>query len=115
LSRHAKKLEQLGIPTAACTGTNVIEYLKGWDRLYNSGIPLRYVVFPLPVAGEPRSVHDVYVKGNDPVTGMPIMQEVIEAITRPLAAEERLTGIGTIFNGTQIALSRHRGQFTDSI
>ena len=93
MSRHAKKLEQLGIPTAACTGTNVIEYLKGWDRLYNSGIPLRYVVFPLPVAGEPRSVHDVYVKGNDPVTGMPIMQEVIEAITRPLAAEERLTGI----------------------
>jgi hypothetical protein len=83
----------MGIPTAACTGINVIEYLKGWDRLYNIGIPLRYVVFPLPVAGVSRSVHENYINGNDPVTGLPIMQEVIDALTNPLVEEEKLTGL----------------------
>ena len=83
----------MGIPTAPCTGINVIEYLKGWDRLYNSGIPLRYIVFPLPVAGVSRAVHETYVYGNDPVTGKPIMQEIIDALTKPLTADEQLTGL----------------------
>jgi hypothetical protein len=86
-------MEQMGIPTAPCTGVNVIEYLKGWDRLYNSGIPLRYIVFPLPVAGVSRAVHEMYVNGNDPVTGKPIMQEIVAALTKPLTADEQLTGL----------------------
>ena len=87
MSRHAKKLEQLGIPTAPCTGINVVEYLRGWDRLYNSGMALRFTVFPLPVAGVSRSVHEKYVKGNDPLSGRPIMHEIIDALTRPAAGE----------------------------
>lgn len=93
MSRHAKKLEQLGIPTAPCTGINVIEYLKGWDRLYNSGISLRYTTFPLPVAGVSREVHEKYVSGNDPVTGRPIMEQIVEALTTPLTAEEEISGL----------------------
>jgi hypothetical protein len=93
LSRHAKKLEQLGIPTAPCTGENVIEYLQGWDKLYNSGIPLRFTTFALPVAGVSREVHERYVNGNDPVTGKPIMQEIVEALTTPLTVDEQSTGI----------------------
>ena len=92
MSRHAKKLEQLGIPTAPCAGINVIEYLRGWDRLYNSGIPHRYTVFPLPVAGVSREVHQRYLAGNDPDSGRPIIQEIIDALTRPVTAEEQLTG-----------------------
>ena len=83
----------MGIPTAPCTGENVIEYLQGWDRLYNSGIPLRYIVFPLPVAGVSRAVHEVYINGNDPVTGIPVMQEIIDSLTKPLTFEEQLTGL----------------------
>ncbi len=49
-------------------------------------------MFPLPVAGVSRSVHEAYVEGNDPVTGRPIMQEIIEALTNPLTTEEQLTG-----------------------
>jgi hypothetical protein len=93
LSRHAKILEQMGIPTAPCTGENVIEYLKGWDRLHNSGIPHRYIVFPLPVAGVSREVHEEYVNGKDPVTDKPIMQEVIDALTKPLTSDEQVTGL----------------------
>jgi hypothetical protein len=93
LSRNAARLEQLGIPAAPCCGENVAKYVTGWDRLYNSGMPLRYVTFPLPTAGVPRSVHEKYVEGNDPVTGKPIMREIIEALTVPLTAEEQMTGL----------------------
>lgn len=93
MSRHAKNLEQLGIPTAPCTGENVSEYVTGWDRLYASGISLRYVVFPLPIAGAPRSAHEMYVKGDDPVTGQPIMEEIVSALTKPLTADEQMTGL----------------------
>jgi hypothetical protein len=86
-------MEQMGIPTAACTGINVIEYLKGWDKLYNNGATLRYIVFPLPVAGVSRAVHEKYVNGSDAITGRPIMQEILEALTRPLTADEQLTGL----------------------
>ena len=93
MSRHAKKLEQLGIPTAPCTAINVAEYVTGWDRLYGSGIPLRYTVFPLPIAGVSQQQHRTYVNGNDPVTGKPIMQEIVDALTKPLTADEQLTGL----------------------
>jgi hypothetical protein len=86
-------MEQMGIPTAPCTGENVAKYVTGWDRLYNSGIALRYTVFPLPVAGVSRTLHEAYVNGNDPLTGQPIMHEILEALTRPLTADEQLTGL----------------------
>ena len=93
MSRHAKKLELLGVPTAPCTGENVIKYVSGWDRLYASGMPHRYVVFPLPIAGASRAVHEEYVSGNDPVTGRPIMEEIVESLTKPLTADEQMTGL----------------------
>jgi hypothetical protein len=93
LSRHSKALELLGIPTAPCTAINVSEYATGWDRLYGSGIPLRYTTIPLPIAGASREVHRGYVYGNDPVTGKPTMPQIVDALTRPLTGEEKLTGI----------------------
>ncbi len=98
MSRHARELEQRGIPTAPCCGENVAKYVMGWDRLYGSGIDLRYVIFPLPTAGVPRSVHEKYVNGNDPLTGKPIMREIVEALTSPLTPEEQFKGmpVGTV-------------------
>lgn len=93
MSRHAKQLELLGIPTAPCTGQNIIEYLKGWNRLYENGISLRYTTFPLPVAGVSREVHQKYIQGNDPVTGQPIMHQIIDVLTKPLTAEEKSIGL----------------------
>ena len=93
MSRHAKKLEMMGVPTAPCCGENVSRYVTGWDRLYSSGIPLRYVTFPLPTAGVPREVHERYIHGSDPLTGRPIMQEIVEALTLPLTADEQQTGL----------------------
>jgi hypothetical protein len=92
VSRFSKTLEQMGIPTAPCTALNVSEYVRGWNMLYNSGMPLRYTTFPLPIAGASRQVHESYVNGNDPVTGKPVMHQIVEALTRPLTPEEQSTG-----------------------
>ncbi len=93
MSRFAKTLEQMGIPTAPCTALNVSEYVRGWNMLYNSGMPLRYTTLPLPIAGVSREVHESYVNGNDPVTGLPVMLEIVNALTKPLTNEEQAKDI----------------------
>ena len=55
----------------------------------NHGIRLRFVFPPYPLLGVPRSILRRYVEGDDPVTGQPIMQELIDALTKPLTQEER--------------------------
>ena len=50
---------------------------------------LRFSFVPYPLVGRPREVLRRYVEGNDPLTGRPLMPQIIEALTRPLTAEER--------------------------
>ncbi len=37
----------------------------------------------------PREVISGYIEGNDPVTGQPLMQEIIDALTKPLTTQEK--------------------------
>lgn len=93
MSRYARTLEQLGIPTVAGAGANIVGYAKGYDFLYSNGMPIRYVGFPFPVAGQPKSVHHRYVfEGNDVVSGKPMMPTIIEALTKPLTDAEKISG-----------------------
>lgn len=92
MSRFAVTLEKMGIPTAPCTGENVGEYIQTYDRLYSTGMPLRFTVFPLPIAGMPREVHEQYVDGNDPLTGRPVLDSIVDALLSPLTDDEQLTG-----------------------
>jgi hypothetical protein len=50
---------------------------------------LRFSFPPYPVVGMSRAVLRKYVEGNDPVTGKPLMQEVIDALTKPLTEMEK--------------------------
>lgn len=50
---------------------------------------LRFSFPPYPVVGMSRGVLRKYVEGNDPVTGRPLMQEVIDALTKPLTENEK--------------------------
>jgi hypothetical protein len=86
-------LEQLNIPTVAGAGANIVGYATGYDFLYSNGMPIRYVGFPFPVAGQPKSVHHRYVfEGTDQVSGKPMMQAIIEALTKPLTEKEKISG-----------------------
>jgi hypothetical protein len=58
------------------------------------GMRLERITFtPHPVAGKTAEELRVYVEGNDPVSGKPMMQEIVEALTRPLSADEEKTGM----------------------
>src|SRR5881396_774406 len=76
-----------GVPTVAL-------HTDKFDRVVRSvasvnGMPgLRQVFVPQPVMGKsPRELR-AYVDGADPVTGRPVMQEVVEGLTRPFDEED---------------------------
>jgi hypothetical protein len=74
------------------SGINVVKF-KDYELQYGNGMPIRFVAFPFPVAGQPKSVHKGYVEGKDLLTGKPMMQAIIEAFTKPLTDEEKKTGM----------------------
>ena len=52
------------------------------------GVPLRFAYTPHPVVSMPPSVLRGYIEGKDPATGRKLVDEVLEALTKPYTAEE---------------------------
>lgn len=76
-----------GVPTVSLHTKPFQHVVRSVARV--SGIPrTRYVFVPQPVMGKSPAELRAYVDGNDQVTGRPVMQEVIEGLTRPLDAED---------------------------
>jgi len=76
-----------GVPTVAV-------HTQPFERVVRSvadvsGMPhMRQVFVPQPVMGKtPRELR-AYIDGNDPITGRPVMQEVVEGLTRRFDEEE---------------------------
>src|SRR5215468_8073156 len=65
-----------------------------FDRVVRSvaamnGMPgLRQVFVPQPIMGKTAAELYAYVDGIDPITGRPVMQEVVEGLTRPFEESE---------------------------
>ncbi len=55
----------------------------------NNGMNLRFSFPPYPLVGRPREVLRKYVEGNDPVSGKPLMPEVVDALIKPLTEDEK--------------------------
>src|SRR5256714_4667257 len=76
-----------GVPTVAV-------HTDKFDRVVRSvaqvnGMPgLRQVFVPQPIMGRTPAELRAYVDGTDPITGRPVMQEVLEGLTRPFEADE---------------------------
>jgi hypothetical protein len=93
VSRFCKTLETTyHIPTVGCAAANVMKYAVGYNISNVTGMPVRFVGFPFPVAGQPQEVHRRYVRGNDMLSGKPMMQTVIDYLTKPRTEEEKYTG-----------------------
>jgi hypothetical protein len=93
VSRFARDIEeQYGIPTVGSAGINVVKFQE-YNVKYANGMPIRYVAFPFPVAGQPKSVHKSYVEGKDLLSNKPMMQAIIDALTKPLTEEEKKAGM----------------------
>jgi hypothetical protein len=94
VSRNCKTLEQnYNIPTVGGAASNIINYARDHDFKYTNGSPIRYISFPFPVVGQPQSVHHKYIfEGRDVVSGKPMMQAFIDALTVPLTDSEKYRG-----------------------
>ncbi|MBN2243916.1 MAG: hypothetical protein JW793_14615 [Acidobacteria bacterium] len=92
MSRFARGLEESGIPAVGAAGVNVVKFQE-YNVKYSNGMPIRYVAFPFPVAGQPKSVHRGYVEGKDLLSGKPMMQAVMDGLTAPLTEEEKKSGM----------------------
>jgi hypothetical protein len=76
-----------GIPTAPMASARFADFTVR-DAL-NHGIKLRFNFPPYPLVGRPREVLRQYVEGNDPISGKPLLPQVINALTKPLTEEEK--------------------------
>src|SRR3989441_11810730 len=84
-----------------------------------NGMPgLRQVFVPQPIMGKSAPQLRAYVDGTDPITGRPVMQEVLEGLTRPIDETDlgaiefdrstpRLVPPGTQENLEQLFLEQH--------
>ncbi len=84
-------MEKLGIPTTPLV-TEAFKELATLNAAKRGMPHIRITFTPHPVAGKtPEELH-AYVEGNDPVSGKPLMREIVDALTRPLSAEDMKTG-----------------------
>src|SRR5438067_5334182 len=74
------------VPTAAIH-TDIFERVTKSVARVNGMPKMRQVYVPQPVMGKSAAELRAYVEGNDPTTGRPVMQEVVEALTAPLDVE----------------------------
>jgi hypothetical protein len=77
-----------GVPTVGVHAKPFASVVK--SVAYTKGMPhQRFAFVPMPVMGKSASELRAYVNGTDPVTGRPVMQEVVEGLTSPLRDEEK--------------------------
>ena len=84
VATHAITIDtRYGVPTVALHTEKFDKVVRSVTR--TQGLPEAPRAFvPQPVMGKSAAELAAYVEGNDPVTGRPVMQEVIEALTGAL-------------------------------
>lgn len=76
-----------GVPTVSLHTRVFAPAVRSVARV--SGMPrTRFAFVPMPVMGKSAAELRAYVDGDDPITGRPVMREVIEGLTRPFDAED---------------------------
>src|SRR5258705_382279 len=77
-----------GVPTVALH-TDKFDRVAGAVAAQNGMPGLRQAFVPQPVMGKTAAELRAYVDGRDPISRRPVMQEVIEGLTRPFTDDER--------------------------
>lgn len=78
---------EYGVPTAPTVTARFAEYVQRDGRSH--GMNLRWSFPPYPVGWVSRETLHGYVEGNDPISGAPLMQEIVCALTQPLTDAEK--------------------------
>jgi hypothetical protein len=81
----------MGIPTVPIVTGRFQELAKA--IAFKKGIPnMRMVYTPHPVTDRSPEISRGYLLGKDPISGRPILEEIIAALTEPVSTEDRGTG-----------------------
>jgi hypothetical protein len=95
------EIEKMGFPTAPMVTIAFKDLAK--SNAAKRGMPDERICFtPHPVWGKNEAEMDAYLAGNDPVSGKPLMPEVIAALTSPLTADEAKSGTYTPSTGDPV-------------
>ncbi len=86
VATHAITLDtKYGVPAVAIHTDKFDKVVKSVRKM--GGLAEAPTVFvPQPVMGKTAAELRAYVNGNDPITGRPVMQEIVEALTAQLSA-----------------------------
>jgi len=78
--QHSETIEKMGVPTVAIVTQAFREQCE--NTKYESGYPTQRLYFcPMPIAGTSNEYNAQVVRGNDPVTGKPLFQEIVDGLT----------------------------------
>jgi hypothetical protein len=70
-----------GIPVAPISTQQFLNLVKDNQRVNKSALP--FVITPHPVIGMPPEALYAYLEGNDPETGKRVIDEIVDALTKP--------------------------------
>ncbi|MBN1848564.1 MAG: hypothetical protein JW932_08255 [Deltaproteobacteria bacterium] len=89
---HCTKMERMGIPTAPVEGEIFNSLVKMHAGLI--GMPHHRISFlPHPTSRVPASICRDYINGSDPISGLAFIDEVVDALTKPLNEQEQYSGL----------------------
>jgi hypothetical protein len=82
----------MGVPTVGVVTTMFRELVTTYA--YKKGMPnQRFVFVPHPIAGVAAATCKKYLEGNDPVTGKPMLQELVAGLTVALTEKDKSTAL----------------------
>ena len=113
----------MGVPIVGLVTRAFAELAKSYA--YKKGMPGERLVFvPHPITGVPAKTCRKYLQGKDPISGKPILDEVVAGLTSPLTAADKKKGfversIPRVYQGTgseeQIIENFHNNGWTDGL
>jgi hypothetical protein len=103
VATHAITLEtKYGVPTAAVHTEKFDRVVRSVTRI--AGVPAAPAVFvPQPVMGKSAPELRAYVDGANPISGTPVMRDIIDALTRDPAPVERAARVHATPHVTELA------------
>jgi hypothetical protein len=94
-------MEKMGIPCVPMATRAFADLAK--SNAGKRGMPRARIAFtPHPVWGKTPAELRAYIEGPDPITGKPMMKEIIDALTTPLSAEDMKTGMEDVSVGPPV-------------
>src|SRR3989304_9738857 len=81
----------MGVPAVAMV-TSAFDELAT-STAFKKGMPgLRVTFTPHPITGRTTEESNVYLKGKDPITGKPMLEEVVNGLRDKLAKQDKQAG-----------------------